>query len=167
MRYMTLVGVLLFYGSAGLAQVPPKDRVRTLYQKAVTDKNAAQKLIKLLKPYNSNHPLLLGYKASGIMLMAKHALNPFKKLKYFKEGKNILQKAVEADKKNVELRLLRFAVQSNAPSFLGYDDHIQTDKEFLIENVPKLNDDTLKSYIISYLESSSIGDTLQKKSGNY
>src|SRR5699024_1283807 len=103
-----------------------------------------------LKPFNSkNNPLWDGYKASVTMLLAEHTFNPFKKLKYFNKGKKMLQEAVEADRTNIELRFFRFTAQSNAPSFLGYDDYIQADKKFLLQKVPQLSDATLKKYLIS------------------
>lgn len=84
------------------------------------------------------------------MMMAKHVVNPFAKLSYFKKGKNMLEKAIEADSENVELRFLRYAAQTNAPSFLGYDDHIAGDKKFLLQTGDSI-DKTLKNFISSQL----------------
>lgn len=164
---MILVGSFLLLNVAGIAQTPIKGEVRALYQRAVTDEGAAEKLIKMLKPFNSkNNPLWAGYKASVTMLLAEHTFNPFKKLKYFNKGKKMLQEAVEADRTNIELRFLRFTAQSNAPSFLGYDDHIQADKKFLLQKVPQLSDATLKKYLISSLQMTEVGHALEQNVNN-
>lgn len=137
------------------AAIPLISEVRSLYQKAATDENSCNELIKILSPYNEeNNPLYLGYKASGTMMMAKHAFNPFTKLSYFNRGKRMLEKAIEADEKNIELRFLRFAAQTHIPSFLGYHDRIATDKVFLLKSLPLLTDKALKEIVVSYLKKS-------------
>ena len=137
------------------ATTPSLDEVRLLYQKAVTEKTACQKLTSVLQSYNErNNPLLGGYRACATMVMAKHVINPFSKLSYFSKGKQLLEKTIAADAKNVELRFLRFAVQTNLPSFLGYNDHIQKDKAFLLQSIVHLNDLELKQQVVAYLKSS-------------
>lgn len=134
---------------------PTMEEVHLLYQKAALEEKDCRKLIELLKPYDeNNNPLLLGYKASATMLMAKHAFNPISKLKYFTEGKGMLENAIAADVENVELRLLRFFAQTNIPSFLGYSDNIRSDKKFILKSVPKITNINLKKYIVSSLEGS-------------
>src|SRR5699024_8213419 len=102
MKYMILVGSFLLLNVVGIAQTPIKGEVRALYQRAVTDEGAAEKLIKMLKQFNSkNNPLWVGYKASVTILLAEHTFNPFKKLKYYNKVKKMLQEAVEADRTNI------------------------------------------------------------------
>ena len=97
------------------------------------------------------------------MVMAKHVINPFSKLSYFSKGKQLLEKTIEADAKNVELRFLRFAVQTNLPSFLGYKEHIQKDKAFLIKSIGHINDLELKQQVVAYLKSSDYVTTPEKQ----
>lgn len=135
MKELILIG-LLFSGITCFAKEPSIEEVRSLYRQAVKEEKECKELIDLLAPYNENNdPLLLGYKAGATMLMAKHALSPFSKLSYFKKGRKLLQKAIDADKENIELRFLRFGIQTNAPSFLGYKDSIEEDKLFLIRSI--------------------------------
>jgi hypothetical protein len=152
MKYGILIG-LLFYFSACFAEVPSINFVRALYQKSPVEENSCKELIRVLASCNErNNPLLLGYKASGTMMMAKHVFNPFTKLSYFKKGKSMLEKAIEVDEENVELRFLRFSAQTNIPSFLGYKEDIQKDKKFLLQSLPKITDPILKTLIVSYLK---------------
>lgn len=85
------------------------------------------------------------------MMMANHVFNPYSKLSYFKKGKDLLEKAIKADKTNVELRFLRLSAQTKSPSFLGYDDHIAVDKKFLKQSLPQIKNLKVKSFIISHM----------------
>lgn len=154
MKKVLFVG-LLFLVKSALATVPPIGEIRALYEKAVTDEASCNKLVKILSPYNEeNNPLYAGYKASAIMMMAKHAFNPFSKMSYFKKGKNILEKAIKADGNNIELRFLRFNAQTHMPSFLGYNGDIENDKNFLVASFSSIKDAELKAFLLPYLKNS-------------
>jgi hypothetical protein len=106
----------------------------------------------MLEPYDKiNYPVLVGYKACGTMMMAKYVFNPFSKLSYFRRGKKILETVIAANSDVVELRFLRYSIQTNAPSFLGYNKHIAEDKMFLKKAVPLLNDAAFRTRINDYL----------------
>lgn len=155
---------LLFFTTSSFAKIPAIAEIRTLYEKSVTDESACSKLIEMLSPFNEkNNPLYAGYKASAIMIMAKHAFNPFSKFSYFKRGKKILESAIKADDKNVELRFLRFNAQTHMPSFLGYDGSIEADKNFLETSFLKIDDLQLKQFLLPYLKNSDYITVDKKK----
>ncbi len=157
MKKLVLLSALVFYAFTCFAQTPSIEKVRSLYERAAKNEEACVKLLSLLKPYKARKkPLLYGYKASAVMMMAEHVWNPFSKLSYFNRGKEMLEKAIKADIRNAELRLLRLIAQSNTPSFLGYDDYINEDKKFLRQALTRLNNLNLKSYIIFHLKSSDL-----------
>lgn len=136
-----------------LAKKPTLNEVRKLFFEAQTQEASCQKLIDLLEPYNEkNDPLYFGYKGSATIIMAKHVGNPFTKLSNFRRGSNMLEKAIAKDENNSELIFLRFAIQTHIPSFLGYHNNIQSDKQFLYSTLPKLKDDDLKEHISGYLK---------------
>ncbi|HEU5054376.1 MAG TPA: hypothetical protein VFT78_14770 [Hanamia sp.] len=146
---------LLLIATSTFANVPSIDRVRSLYEKSVEDESSCKELINILSPYNEkNNPLYAGYRASAVMMMAKHVFNPFSKMSYFNKGKKLLENAINMDENNLELRFLRFNAQTHVPSFLGYDDNINEDKKFLEREFPKINDIKLKQYLAFYLEKS-------------
>lgn len=164
MKKLSLIVLIFLASTVGVARAPSKQEIRLLYRKSATNEKACKELIKLLKTYDlKDRPLFLGYEGSAVMMMANHVFNPFSKWSYFKRGKRMLQKAIKSDKKNIELRFLRFTIQKNLPSFLGYDDHIKTDKKFIISNISQLDNSDLKSYLILSLQSMNIG---LKKEGN-
>lgn len=151
-----LILIVLFTTSNLIfAGVPSVTEVRNLYQKAALESKSCTKIITLLDSYTEkNNALLAGYKACATMIMANYVSNPYSKLSNFREGKNLLEKCIKTDNENIELRFLRFSVQSKAPSFLGYNSSIKSDKKFLINSIHNLNDSDLKELIISFLKNS-------------
>lgn len=126
--------------------------IRSMYVKANENEKTCKELIALLKPYNEeNNPLFFGYKAGATMVMAKHSINPINKLSWFNKGKKMLETAIKTDHKNVELRCLRFGVQSNIPSFLGYKQNLPEDKNFILQSYPYVKDSVLRSNIVTFL----------------
>lgn len=99
----------------------------------------------------SDNNVWMGYRGMAYMLWAKHEPNPLNKLAYFNKGKALLDKAIQADNRNIELRYLRFCVQTNVPSFLLYSDKIDEDKSILLNGVGNLKDKDLKQRISSYI----------------
>jgi hypothetical protein len=85
------------------------------------------------------------------MLMAKHAFNPFSKLSYFKKGKLMLESAIKADQTNVELRFLRYTIQTNVPGFLNYSSDKNLDRTFITQSLARLKDQELKKIISEFL----------------
>lgn len=151
-----LILILLFTTSHLIfAAVPSVTEVRNLYQKAAIESKSCTKIITLLDSYTEkNNALLAGYKACATMMMANYVSNPYSKLSNFREGKNLLEKCIKTDSENIELRFLRFSVQSKAPSFLGYNSSIKSDKKYLINSIQSISDADLKERIISFLKNS-------------
>jgi hypothetical protein len=140
--------------------------VRSMFQQAASDEVACKKMIRVLAPYDEKKPLLLGYKGSGTMMMAKHVFSPFSKLSYFKKGKQMLESAINTDDKNFELRFLRFTAQTNIPSFLGYDSDIQKDKEFILNHFLQIKDTGLKEFVLPILIKSKYLNNIEKQQLN-
>ncbi|HEY1062550.1 MAG TPA: hypothetical protein VGE44_12730 [Daejeonella sp.] len=151
-----LLCFFLFHGLSLSAKTPEIEDVRVLFHKAESSQKVCIELIELLEPYNDkNNALFLGYRGSANMLMAKHLINPFIKLSYFKKGKLMLEKAIQFDQKNIELRFLRYTFQTNVPSFLNYNDNKENDRVFLLQSLNRLNDLKLKNIISNYLKKES------------
>jgi len=139
-----------------MVKTPEIEDVRLLFHRAGSSQKVCVELIELLEPYNEkNNALFFGYKAGATMLMAKHSLNPFSKLTYFKKGKLMLENAIQFDQRNVELRFLRYTIQTNVPSFLNYSHNKENDKVFLLQSLNRVNDQMLKNIISAYLKKAS------------
>lgn len=137
--------------------------VRMLFQQAALDETACKQMISLLAPYGEESPLLLGYKGSGTMMMAKHVFNPFSKLSYFKKGKQMLENSIDTDEQNLELRFLRFAAQTNMPSFLGYNSDIEKDRAFILNHFSQIKDIGLKEFVLPALKKSKYLTNTEKE----
>lgn len=155
MRFLLLIITIFIFANSS-ANNPSIEEVRNLFQKAAKDEVLCKKLIVNLQVYNeNNNTTLAAYRACGIMMMAKYVVSPINKLSKFNEGKNLLEKCIEKDNRNVEIRFLRFTVQSNAPKFLGYSSSMLLDKNFILNALPSINDKQLKNIVITFLKSSS------------
>jgi len=155
MRFLLLLMTCLIFDNTS-ANNPTIEEVRNLYQKAAKDEVLCKKLIVNLQANNENNNLTLAaYKACSIMIMAKFVTNPIYKLSKFNDGKNLLEKCIRKDNRNVETRFLRFTVQCNAPNFLGYNSSMLLDKNFLLNAFSTINDKQLKNIVIAFLKTSS------------
>ncbi len=148
-RVIALILILCSFTSANLSI----KEVRNVYEKAIYSQQIAVDLIDKLNTSNNN--TFLGYKGAVTMIMAKHVFSPYKKLNHFKTGKEILEQALQKEPLNIELRFLRFSIQSNSPKFLEYHSSIQSDKLYLLKEVKALTDIDLKQRITNFLLNSS------------
>jgi hypothetical protein len=148
--------ISLFVSLANKPVAPGIGEVRRLYDMSVEDEKTCERLIVMLEPYNeTNHPVFAGYRAAATMIMAKHVFNPFSKFSYFK--------AIAKSSSDIELRFLRFTIQTNLPRFLDYHGHISADKAFIIQSFPKLADVVLKQKILDYVKTSDDLTAAEKK----
>ena len=93
------------------------------------------------------------YSAAAEMALGKYKFNPITKLNAFNAGRKKLETSLRADSNNVEIRYIRYAIQMSAPSFLGYNKDIATDKTFLLNHLKnmKTKDSELFSMITAFL----------------
>ncbi len=162
MKKYILISILIIAAKA-YALTPSKNEVRTLFMKASTEAESCKQLITMLYSFNEqNNAVLAGYKACATMMNANYVTNPISKWSHFTEGKTLLEKAINADKTNIELRFLRFAAQSNAPSFLNYNTSINDDKKYLLKEMVNVKDEDLKKLIREVLLRSSYVSKTEK-----
>lgn len=126
------------------------DKMRADYSVAVKDKKLCETHLKTLEA-DARTATEKGYLAAYEILWAKHKNNPFTKLSQFKKGKNLLESIIEKHKDNIDLRFIRWSVQTHAPSFLNYCEDRLIDKEFLVRNLKKLPSQDGKKIIYKYL----------------
>ena len=143
-----LVFVLLMTSNTG-AEISV---IRKLYTESVDKKEKAEELIELLTAMPKT-PLVNGYLGAANMVMAKHALNPVKKLNYFRTGREYLDNSIRNSPDDTELRFLRHAIQVSAPSFLGYNAQKGADRRLLINRLRSGNvkDKQLRLSVVQFL----------------
>ncbi len=94
--------------------------------------------LELSKLFESSQPkdaLLKAYWGASTAAAPECLGNPMEKIKYFRKGKALLDESAKQQSTNVEVRFLRFATQTKAPSFLGYKGNIQEDKSLILKNI--------------------------------
>tara|TARA_B110000881_G_scaffold219145_1_gene240260 strand:+ start:387 stop:878 length:492 start_codon:yes stop_codon:yes gene_type:complete len=127
-------------------------KIRKLFYQATEESESADLLnAMLIEPFTSIDLTLQGYKGMSFMLLSKYSFNPYDKIYYFKKGSSILDKAIEEDKGNIELRFLRYTVQSEAPMFLNYRSALSSDLTFIQTQVNNIKDFDLKNRINNFL----------------
>ena len=110
----------------------PPATLRRHYEQAAADKAAGAKFYELLRDYDQQDALVLGYKAASEAIRARDA-SMLDKMTYVQQAAHTFAQAVSQDPTNAEVRFLRFSVESNLPAFLGLSKHVEEDKEFLLK----------------------------------
>jgi len=128
------------------------NEVRTSYNKAVLDKKLCKNMIDELELSKEKSVIALAYLGAYQTIWANHVFNPLSKLATFKKGKNNIELAISKEPENVEIRYIRFSVQKNAPSFLGYNNNLKEDRDFLVKNKKNINSDLLQKNIETLLK---------------
>lgn len=129
-----------------------KTDLRNSFYEASKSRKAHSEFKSLLNTLPED-PLITGYKGMSEMLAAYHSYNPVVKYASFLKGKDLLESSIKKDPANVELRFLRYTVQSNAPAFLFYNQNIDEDRKFLNDALTKkIPDKDLLARISEYLK---------------
>ncbi|MCB2408188.1 hypothetical protein [Hymenobacter lucidus] len=110
--------------------------LRRHYEQAAADKAAGEKFYKLMADYNDKDAVVLGYKGAAEAIRARDA-SMFNKLGYVQAASRTFDQAVALDPNNAEVRFLRFSVETNLPAFLGLSQHIDEDRQLLVQTLLK------------------------------
>ena len=158
---MLIVSALIIF--QGLySQETSLERVRKDFQ-AISGEDDIEELLKFKVDQEDPHaPVIQAYQAAGTCRMAEYVFSPIKKLKYFHEGRDTLERLIE-NEKTVENVYCRLLVQLNVPKILNYHQEIESDIGFLQEELPKAKiDPDYKSIMINNLVTLAENDELKK-----
>jgi len=158
---------LLFPAVLVMAQGITMDEVRKMYAASAKDKEVCGKLYNRLSAKEHKDNLMTGYYGAISANMANHAKEPKQKVKYFNQGKRLLEQAIQTDSLNSELRFLRFTIQTNCPKALHYDKSIEADKKFLISHLETQAQPGLQKKIALYLSGSPVLTEEEKTKVNH
>ncbi|MCW3101671.1 MAG: hypothetical protein JWO09_111 [Bacteroidetes bacterium] len=162
-----LLFFLFILASASLqAQNISTEQLRKAYYKLNTDSATCAELYAKVSKTNSPDNLITGYKGAITASMASHVKSKQEKIKLFTNGKKLLEQAIAADSANVELRFLRFTIQTNCPKALGYYRQADTDKRYILSHLDSLKNTSLKNKISEYMLASATLSAEEKKKLN-
>lgn len=142
--------------------------LRTSLEKVKDNEDYAFDIYGRLESRGNHTTIFSGYYGIIEATLAEHSFNPIKKLSYFNNGKDRLEKAIANDNLNVELRYLRLIIQLNVPDLLGYSDDIEIDKNHIILNIENQKESLGQSFssIIEFLLNLDSCTESQKKKLN-
>lgn len=144
--HLFAIALLLVYGFT-----TPTDTatLRTYFEKGRSQKTYAEQLKQVTALQDK--AIVKAYHGTAWTLLAKHHSNPYKKLEYLKTGLNTINSAVLMDAADIEIRFLRFAVETNIPAIVSFTSHIESDKTMLLNNLKNTHTyfSTIKAYLMA------------------
>ncbi|RFZ95350.1 hypothetical protein D0C36_07425 [Mucilaginibacter conchicola] len=130
-------------------------KIRKLLVTALDSKKTTDSLYSHLADVKDRSALLNAYMGTLEALKAKHAWNPYFKVKYLNDSEKTFKNAVANDPHNIEIRFMRFSIEHNVPKFLGYNKNLIADREEMIKQIDRKYyssaDKTLVKTIINFL----------------
>ncbi len=144
--FPVLLVLLLFY-VVSFSQNISLEKLRKEFHFLNTDSVQVALLEKEALLYKGNDNTILCYKGAISAAMAKHSSNNKEKMQKFKDGKNQIEQCIAKDSNNVELRFLRYTIQTNSPKVLGYNKQAPADKKYILANLNSVKDATLRRNI--------------------
>ncbi|MDB5000984.1 MAG: hypothetical protein JWR76_2061 [Mucilaginibacter sp.] len=116
---------------------PNLNVIRKLLISALDSKKTTDSLYANLNAVKDRSALINGYIGTLEALKAKHAWNPYFKIKYLNDSEKTFKAAVSRDPHNIEIRFMRFSVEHNVPGFLGYNKNLYADRQEIIKQLDK------------------------------
>jgi hypothetical protein len=152
MRIIYII-ISFFFILISNAQTNNLDQIRKSYIEAAKSEENINKLINTCEEYKSkNNSIIYAYRTVADLMLIKYKYNPLYKLKLFTDYSRKLDLIVTKNLKNIEIRFLRYCVQKKTPRFLGYNDNLELDYQFIIQNLD-IQSKELKEYISLTLKS--------------
>jgi len=152
MRIIYII-ISFFFILISNAQTNNLDQIRKSYIEAAKSEENINKLINTCEEYKSkNNSIIYAYRTVADLMLIKYKYNPLYKLKLFTDCSRKLDLIVTKNLKNIEIRFLRYCVQKKTPRFLGYNDNLELDYQFIIQNLD-IQSKELKEYISLTLKS--------------
>jgi hypothetical protein len=166
--YLILLSSIMNVVAARLVYGGDIKNIRRDFNLAMDDEGKANQLFNQLTKLNpSAGSLEYAYWGATEALLAKHAFNPFSKLNYVKRATEKLNKAIALNGNNIEIRYMRFSVESAMPTYLGYSKHVNEDKKVIIDGligISALNENkAMYKFFASNILKSSFCNNAEKK----
>lgn len=160
MRLLTILFILV----STLCISQELKQLRMDYPKANLDEKITNTLHENLSSVSKEaNKTIVAYRGAATTLKAKFAKSFKNKKKFFKEGAELLEFAVNLEPKNIEIRCLRLGVQENSPKIVGYKKNIEEDKQYLLDHFAAVTDVGLRKFIKGYVVRSSAFTDAEKQ----
>ena len=114
---------------------PDLKLLRKQLMMAINSSHTTDSLYTDLDHLNNKTPLIVAYMGALDALKAKHSWNPYSKIKSLSQASQLMQKAIDNDPHNIEIRFMRFSVQHNVPAWLGYSKNLDADRDEILQQL--------------------------------
>tara|TARA_B100000795_G_scaffold252333_1_gene221817 strand:+ start:586 stop:1050 length:465 start_codon:yes stop_codon:yes gene_type:complete len=149
---LTNIIILLLFVINCTAQTNNLDKIRKEYLETIKNEASIIQLINTCDKYkNKDNSTISAYKTAAKLMMIEYDYNPLTKLKSFTKHTKTLDYIVTNNINNIEIRFLRFCIQKQTPRFLGYNDNLESDYKFIVQNID-IQSKELQEYINSVLK---------------
>lgn len=153
MKYLGIIVFSLIFSSVDT----PLEQVRNQFP-YIASLEEANAFIEILK--NDTSPEAIGYNAAMILMKSRYVKGLFAKLKYFKQGKKLLDQDIVENPTSIEIRYIRFLMQKQIPDFLGYNKNIEEDFNIIFNKIVTSN--LNKNFKIKILNTMLLVDDLSE-----
>jgi len=128
-------------------------QIRTLYGEVEEYPQKATQLRLLAEQLPTTSEILrLAYQAAGEALKARETWLPWEKLAHFQKAMHLFEDALLQNPNQIEVRFLRYTIQSNTPSILGMGVNMLEDKQLILQHITTdATDDYMKASIAKHL----------------
>ncbi len=126
---LLLFSLLFHFAHWGLAN----EEMRSLWFD-LDDPSKKKMFIEKVEQSTEKNPAMDAYRAAAVMLKADLTSLPNEKLKFFNQGKDMLQSCLNQNPWNTECRFIRLTLQCKSPWFLGYHDNIAEDAQVILDH---------------------------------
>jgi len=152
MRIIPALCILLAFFNAKSQSLA---EVRKVFHEAVKDPKIAEDFYEFIQPHPGEQAVIKAYKAVAEAMVAQSEWNPISKFTHVKRFSDQIEVAVQMEDTNLEIRFLRFAVEFYLPPFLMMSDHLEKDRDFIIQNLAAIDrleiDKDFARYIVYFM----------------
>ena len=149
---LTNIIILLVFVFTCKAQTNNLDTIRKEYLETIQSESSINQLINTCEKYkNKDNSTISAYKTVAELMLIEYDYNPLTKLKSFTKHTKKLDFIVTNNINNIEIRFLRYCIQKQTPRFLGYNDNLELDFKFIIQNID-IQSKELQKFINSVLK---------------
>ena len=138
------------------------DKVRQVFHEAVMDTEKIRDFHEYIWQIEENDPVIYAYQAASEAMLTQLSWNPFKKYDQIKKYDEIMMEAVSEDSANIEIRFIRLSIEYHIPKFLGMSDHLESDRDYIMENLQNVSklelDPDFTRYILYFMAETGLCD---------
>ena len=134
--------------------------IRSAFHLVVLNPDDSKDFHQLVNNVKNPSYTIEAYQAVSEALLAQVVWNPISKLKQVVKYNKMMERIVDEDPTNIEIRFLRLAIEYNLPSFLGMSTHLEEDAAQIVSNLSNVSEMQVNpmfgKYILSFLEQTDL-----------